>query len=308
MIPIMTPFRDAPFASRDAEALRLAGYDPEIHEIGRVRDLLSLAHDHFRTTSPVISWGANYWALSKWTRLPPIIRNPLILVVAGGEVLKRSRHLHRAFRVCDAVVFLTPHLYTMAASLGLPMPQRWAISPLCTNPEVYRPREKKPRTATLIANAKLPHRLHHKGIDRLITLAQSNPDWAFHLIGSRPHIRADVPNLRCYGFIPEHNLIRLLGISKLILFLSRWEGMGVSLVEGMMTGCIPVVTDDIPFPPWAIGNTGQVLKSYTINLDDIRGDGEAARKRAIRLFSPEIRATMWRTLLPEVIRRGRRVG
>jgi len=68
---------------------------------------------------------------------------------------------------------------------------------------------------------------------------------------------------------------------------------------------VPVVTEDVPSVPWAVGETGTVLGgSGSISLDDVRGDGRVARDRALRLFSKRQRMDMWTHLVDRVVAAG----
>ena len=54
-------------------------------------------------------------------------------------------------------------------------------------------------------------------------------------------IRAEA--VRCLGYVPEHELVKLYNAADFFLFPSLYEGFGIPIIEAMSCGT-PVVTSD----------------------------------------------------------------
>jgi glycosyltransferase involved in cell wall biosynthesis len=87
----------------------------------------------------------------------------------------------------------------------------------------------------------------HKGIDRLIALAELMPDITFGLYGSGD--RTEMPglpdNVRVHEPVFGIDKWRLLASARMYVQLSRWESFGMSIFEAMMVGTPPVVADSM---------------------------------------------------------------
>lgn len=105
-----------------------------------------------------------------------------------------------------------------------------------------------------------------KGFETFLSLARALPEYNFIHIG-RVQVEEfqkkcyELSNIRTLGFIENMSPVfsDVLNDSKIILLPSRIESFGVSVLEGGLHGCIPVVSDCYSLPE-IIGNTGYVCK------------------------------------------------
>lgn len=295
------------FVNRDVELIRKLGHDVDFYRIKTPLEFYpSIISKLLDRKTPVIFWGG--WDAGWWTLLPKTICTPLIVIMAGSEVLtqeklggnpKQRRLIHRALSKSNVAVWVAKHLLEKAIESKLPIPPKNIICSTSIDKEFFRPREKTPKTASLIAILTTTTRVYLKGIDRLNRLARYNSSWAFNLVGvgnmMRKHIH--VPdNVKVHSIITEEEVAKILGESEVILNLSRWEGMPNTLIEGMMCGCVPVVVNDVPSLPGAIGDMGYVLDNAIFDLDKINKDTNKIREYAIEHFGIEHRLNMWNGL------------
>jgi glycosyltransferase involved in cell wall biosynthesis len=119
-----------------------------------------------------------------------------------------------------------------------------------------------------------------KGLDRFIEIAKKMPTTQFIHIGkwTDKHGRVSskmIENIKsisplniCYlGFVDKKELEKYYEVSKIYLQLSRHEAFGVSVVEAMTYGCIPIVTNVFALPE-VVGKCGYIIqnKIQCINL------------------------------------------
>lgn len=154
-----------------------------------------------------------------------------------------------------------------------------------------------------------------KGILAYIKCARHLPDVQFNLVGKvkddamemiKPHL---VDNLHILGWQTNEALISLYSRSQVYVQLSIHESFGLSVLEGMLSSCVPVITEKGAMPE-VVENTG-----YYVPVDDIKATVEAigkalqdkekgklARARAISMFDPEIRKKRILDIVQEVIK------
>lgn len=312
------------FVLRDVDILREMGHTVNHVVASKPRDLLPLAYGRIRSRLrtrfsmdiPVIFWFAG-WTSGWWSLLPPAIARPFAVIVGGGEVMvgtrlggslfnpSAARWIRMSLDRCDAAVFVAEHLLTTAARGGIPLPRRVFVSPTAVDDSKYVPGRKERQTAVLLGPIPSPERAWGKGLDRLAALATANPKWHFDVVGVTTEIAAPFrlpDNVNLHTFTPEEGIVRMLGTRDVILCLSRLEGMPNALIEGMMSGCIPVVSDDVSSLPWAVGDTGLVLHDdFAADMSGIKRPRTRVRNRAIEIFSMDNRRRMWATLLAALV-------
>ncbi len=81
-----------------------------------------------------------------------------------------------------------------------------------------------------------------------------------------------LPNMKSVTSIPREDYIKLLKDAKVYCQLSYEETFGVSLLEAMAYGCVPVVTNRGALP-WVVGDCGVM-----VDYGDIEGTREAILK------------------------------
>jgi glycosyltransferase involved in cell wall biosynthesis len=141
---------------------------------------------------------------------------------------------------------------------------------------------------TTLCNLDLPEKEQHvittycadgvdkrKGLDTFRAVAQSGLPYRFD----------------AYRRIPRKQMMDELKRSKVFCQLSYTESFGITVVEAMACGCIPVVTDRDALP-WVVGDTGVIVpygdveKTRAAVEKAMLMDGTPARDRA-RTFSKE---------------------
>lgn len=130
--------------------------------------------------------------------------------------------------------------------------------------------------------------ISEKGIDDIISLAQSIPEVTFLLAGQGELCGEAPSNVRLLGPLPKSELAPLYEQADVFLFLSRFKGEGFSnsLAEAMSAGLPCIVTDWAANADMVGPDGGFVVKSH-----DIDGMIEAMR----RLDDPELRIQMGNT-------------
>lgn len=130
-------------------------------------------------------------------------------------------------------------------------PERTTVSYIGLEPRfVERPTgvERDPTTVITVAYVDEVS-WSRKGIDRFVEAARRDPGRRYVLVGrvTEPVLAAGLsdppPNLVLTGFVTDDELCELLWSSGVYAQLSWHEGFGVSMVEAMQAGCVPVVTE-----------------------------------------------------------------
>jgi len=122
-----------------------------------------------------------------------------------------------------------------------------------------------------------------KGIDHFIEVAKLMPEFKFIHVGKWTDSKGNPSNqcidlvnelapsnVRFLGYIEKTTLDSLLSESKVYMQLSRHEAFGVSAVEAMSYGCIPIISNEYALPE-IIGEFGLIIKdiNYDIIADKI---------------------------------------
>ncbi len=102
----------------------------------------------------------------------------------------------------------------------------------------------KQNIITCIAAASDERRMKIKGVDRFVELANQFPEYECRWIGCGDEklVPTIPPNLKIYPLLSEQECAAHLGVSKMVAQLSRQEAFGLSILEGMAAGCIPIIS------------------------------------------------------------------
>ena len=120
------------------------------------------------------------------------------------------------------------------------------VVPLCSKPDNYALREEKTKSVVMVANQYLDRAdyISLKGIATYDKVAKQLNEYPFYLIGrTEPQIKELFSNLIYLGDMKHDESMKSLAKSKVYCQLSYTESFGVSLLESLQSGCIPVVTD-----------------------------------------------------------------
>jgi hypothetical protein len=320
-VRVLGPWK--PWVTKDAQILStLPGLAVEHRSYLTRRDFFREA---VRRTDLTVIWLAGYGS-GWWARLPGVLRGKTVAVWGGGELRPDTErfegqraympHLLRTLEYFDAHVFTGPHLLEVVARRGWPVPKEFAVSLPAVDAGAFRIAEKQPRTAALVGPFHSIVRLTDKGYPRLLQLAADTPDWTFHLVGvpTTPQVYGidTRPVLDALSRLPD-NIVpvpyqtdhakaeaqwgELAGRMQANLILGHWEGGPMTLFEGLMAGCAPIVGDGVVHPG---GGPYLPLKQ---DLDAVMKEAESPeryRERALQLTDVSVRRAMWEALLPRL--------
>lgn len=145
------------------------------------------------------------------------------------------------------------------------------------------------------------HALRRKRYDIFVKSAKYLPNIKFVLIGefiddSIEYLRSIAPpNVEFTGFISDKELLKYYQKAKVNCQLSIYESFGVALAEGMLCGCIPIVTNCAALPE-VVGDAGfyvpygdEKATAEAIKNAFNSDKGKEARERVKNMFSLEKR-------------------
>ena len=151
--------------------------------------------------------------------------------------------------------------------------------------------------------------LLRKGLLPFVRAAARLPDVEFVVAGNWRDDAVNVlrneaaPNVRLTGFLEDAELDALFERAGVYVQASRHEGFGLALAEGMLAGCVPVVTDAGALPE-VVADVGVTISAPTPELiaDGVtralamdREEGARARSRILSDFPLRTRAeALWR--------------
>lgn len=155
---------------------------------------------------------------------------------------------------------------------------------------------KEPRAIT-VGNVTV-NNLSRKGMEDFVRAAHYLPEVAFLLVGrwfdeaADRLLRIAPSNVHLAGYLPDADLTSYLARSKVYVQASLHEGFGLAVAEGMLCGCIPVVTRAGALPE-VVGGVGVYLSScdpetlaegirLALSMDE--EGGRLARERILRMF------------------------
>ena len=112
-----------------------------------------------------------------------------------------------------------------------------------------------------------------KGIDTFIETARLLPGFQFEIIGINRYNLSrklgNLPNnLSLFEKVEHHQLTRIYQNAKVYCQLSRSESFGVSILEAMTFGCLPIVTQEGGMPE-VVGPFGLLVKRDPIIIADL---------------------------------------
>ena len=103
-----------------------------------------------------------------------------------------------------------------------------------------------------------------KGIDLLFEVAKLQPECRFYIVGGKGLNINSVPeNIQLLDKIPNHELANFLANKCFYVQLSMSEGFPNALCEGMLCGCIPIVSA-VGAMPMIVGENGYILQHKDI--------------------------------------------
>ncbi|MDN3688329.1 glycosyltransferase family 4 protein [Cyclobacterium jeungdonense] len=102
-----------------------------------------------------------------------------------------------------------------------------------------------------------------KGIDLIVELAKSFPEYTFTIVGDE-NFKSQLPNIFSIGRLPQEKIRLLFQETQFYLQLSSSEGFPNALAEAMLCGCIPIGSN-VGEIPEIIADSGFLLPTKDIN-------------------------------------------
>ena len=184
------------------------------------------------------------------------------------------------------------------------------VIPMSSEPDANALREEKTGSVAMVANQYLGRGdyISLKGIATYDKIAENLHEVPCYLIGrTDPEIKTMFLHLRYPGEMNHDALLKFLATSKVYCQLSYTESFGVSLLEALQSGCVPVVTDKDGMKE-LVGDHG-----YNVPYGDAGSAADAVRKALDSqedrtgiahyyqaTYSPERRRTAFRELIASV--------
>jgi glycosyltransferase involved in cell wall biosynthesis len=198
------------------------------------------------------------------------------VVIGGYDVVKMPRLNYGVFtskfRGFCAVYSMKNSSLNLAVSKNVERKVRW-IAPesevklvyncvnISENKNIQTEKENLMITVGLIDSERT---FYLKGIDTFIEVARLLPEFKFMVIGMSENLPAQIinnrpKNIEFVGRVNHDELQNYYKKAKIYCQFSRSESFGVSVVEAMYFGCIPIVTN-VGGMPELVGKAGRIVK------------------------------------------------
>lgn len=204
--------------------------------------------------------------------------------------------VHRQLaRAADYLVLPTPSYAATFSSVA--RDERLSVIPWGIDTIAGPPAEESQQFTVLFVGQLRPY----KGVRTLIEAARYVPDARIIIAGDGPErsglerlaAKEGVHNVTLLGYVSDAELAQLYGRAHVVVLpsVTRLEAFGITLVEGMTAGCVPVasalpgvrdVVGDVgyTFPPGDAEALGQILAALGADEDDWRSRSQRARERS----------------------------
>lgn len=186
----------------------------------------------------------------------------------------------------------------------------------CIDPNISAPSYRKEQLIITVGNIDTGETIYVKGLDTFVEIARLMPDYKFLIIGfNKEQLTYDflnIPaNMEVLGKIPNQELMLYYARAKFYCQLSRSESFGVAIVESMLNGCIPVVTNEGGMPE-IVGEKKYIVKRNPEHIKQailalLSNESEADKKnrkdRVLQMFTIQKREDALKTLLDTYLKR-----
>lgn len=264
-----------------------------LSDLGRVQkiNIVSLAgilnFKNFRLMKwcdSIVIWFASFHAIP-FILLNKLFNKNLFIIAGGYDVANCPSINYGAMRFgyrrsigqwmlsqCDNVISVSNSNKNEILQNSLVAPNR--IKLIYNAIELKNQQEKGEKTPQVLTVGEINEEtILRKGLDRFIHVAKSFPDVQFIHIGKWTdkhgnsskkavnYLKNIAPkNVQFLGFVKKDVLENYFMDSKIYLQLSRHEAFGVSVVEAMNYGCIPIVANVFALPE-VVGDNGFIVKT-----------------------------------------------
>ncbi len=278
------------------------------------------------THDVAMSWFASWHSF--WPVLAARLLGRRSVVVIGGYDTARLPEIqyghgprfHRwvaraTMRMATVLVAPSEFARDEAATLGID-PSRIEVIPLGLDPAAYPPSGVMRGGTVITVGGVNRSNLLRKGIEPFVRAAALRPDLEFVVVGgwgddAIDHLRAiATPNVRFTGHVSHEDKVRWYQRSRVVVQASKHEAFGLSLVEGMLCGCVPVVTAAGSLPE-VTGGCGVIVQNASPAaiaagigdaLDQGLAAGLAARRHVLWNFTLDERRRRLEALLERICR------
>jgi glycosyltransferase involved in cell wall biosynthesis len=293
----------------------------ELHQPGRFRNPIAVLREVL-AADVVVGWWASWHTFLPIT-LAWLLHKPSLLIVGGfdtaaepeigyGFQLGGPRAWLSRFTMRRARILMTNSEYSRQEiwrNIGLP-PARVRLV-YHGVPELTAGTTK--RRLALTVGIVDHTNLSRKGLRAFVDAAAHVPEVEFVIAGRHVGDAADElrahasPNVRLTGWLEDQELAQLFAEAAVYVQVSQHEGFGVSVAEGMLARCVPVITA-VGALPEVVGDTGVVVaddepETVAIGVREalLLDSGEAARQRVLTEFPVSRRRAGLFALLDELI-------
>ena len=215
--------------------------------------------------------------MTRKTRPKVVYTHHFELDVPGFRLLCRlyNRLHRRILRLADAVVVTTRAYERLFVDRGQ---QNVVVIPWGADHRSYPAGDRESGRFDILAVAQLRS---YKGIEVLLRAFQQVPEARLHVVGEGHRrkryealaARLELEGVRFHGELSDAELCSLFAACHVVVLcsVSMMEAFGISLLEGMKIGCVPVASD-LPGLAEVVGDAGKLVAP-----GDVKGFAEALR-------------------------------
>jgi len=255
-----------------------------------------------------------------------LLRKKSIIIAGGGDVgyapeINYGQFIIKGYKIKltkyalkNADMILPVSNFTKNELLDKVKPKNYRVVYNGVDVKKYPPKFDKQKDLVVLVGGLKESNLKRKGIITFVKAAKYLPDIRFVVIGK--HYGDSVEKLRSIasknvefpGRVSSEKLLWYYQNAKVVCLLSFYEAFGLSAAEGMLCGCIPVVTSDRTGIPEFVGDCGfyvsygdekQTADAVGKAIKSTKKDYEKCHKMIVENFSLEKREKR----LVKVIRR-----
>jgi glycosyltransferase involved in cell wall biosynthesis len=322
---------DPSFIRIDRDALAERWAIENLHQPGRLPRVWRALRGVWRADL-VFGWWASWHTVLPFT-LAWLLRRPSVLIVGGYDtanvpdagyglqrgrltrilprwVMRRARVLVTNSHASKAEIArnVSPEIGQRVRVLHHGVPDRFGSLP-------GGPRSRMALSVGVVVGWNLERKGHRAFVETAALL----PDVEFVLAGkwgddAAEELRAKAgPNVRLTGWVTDEELDALYASASVYVQPSAHEGFGLSVAEGMLAGCIPVVSDRGALPE-VVGDAGVVVagreapetaegvrRALALGAADGGAAGARARERVLDEFPLSARVAGLQAIVAEAL-------
>ncbi|MBN8705618.1 MAG: glycosyltransferase [Bacteroidetes bacterium] len=212
----------------------------------------------------LISWFADYYSVVPCL-VAKILRKPFITIAGGFDVIYAPEYKYGAWinwhrKLAVKLTFYWSYKiwcvskFTQAQLTARIPGIKSEVQYLGIDTSEWIPDQTVEKKKQVLTVALTPNMVTYsrKGVDRWLKVARQNQHYEFIWIGINvdliPSAASLPPNVRMLQFMPQSELIGFYKTSGFFLQPSRMETFGKALLEAMVYGCFPIVSEETSLP------------------------------------------------------------